>query len=51
MEFDHLSYIENCSSILVEDELPSFHDAVVYSVNLWRGDLRPDEQENGVGPR
>jgi len=45
MSFDYLKYIGNCSSILEgNQELPSFHDAEVYSVNLWRGDLRPDDK-------
>ncbi|MEO8672360.1 MAG: hypothetical protein ABI411_13675 [Tahibacter sp.] len=41
--FDPISHIENASRILDGTEWPNFHDAIVYSLNFWRGDLRPDE--------
>lgn len=47
--FDPVADIENASVILDAGEWPNFHDAIVYSLNFWRGDMRPDE-EVWVGP-
>lgn len=49
-DFDPITKIENCASILHDGAWPSFHDAIVYSLNLWRGDIRPDDNV-WVAPR
>ena len=41
--FDPIVNVENASAILDGSEWANFHDAVVYSLNFWRGDMRPDE--------
>lgn len=41
--FDPIVDIENSATILHDGAWPSFHDALVYSLNFWRGDMRPDE--------
>jgi hypothetical protein len=35
--------ITNAGLILVEGEWPNFHDAEVHHLNVWRGDVRPDD--------
>jgi hypothetical protein len=47
---DPSSFIEN-SRLLTElfGEWPSFHDAEVHAVDLWRGDICP-ERDSWVGP-
>jgi len=42
-EFDPIIEIKNCAAILDNGAWPNFHDAIVYSFNFWRGDIRPDE--------
>jgi len=41
--FDPVVDVENANAILYGNEWPNFHDAVVYSLDFWRGDMRPDE--------
>ncbi len=41
--FDPIKNVENANAILDEGEWPNFHDAIIYSLNFWRGDMRPDE--------
>ncbi len=41
--FDPIKNVENASAILDRGEWPNFHDAIVYSLNFWRGDMRPDD--------
>jgi len=42
--FDPTTDIENSQAILdAERKWPNFHDAIVYSLNFWRGDMRPDD--------
>jgi len=42
--FDPLADIENSRSILEAGRFwPTFHDAIVYSLSFWRGDVRPDD--------
>lgn len=47
--FDPSANVENASAILDGGEWPNFHDAIVYSLNFWRGDMRPDDSI-WVGP-
>jgi hypothetical protein len=42
-EFDPIVRVENSAAILDGGAWPNFHDAVVYSLNFWRGDMRPDD--------
>lgn len=41
-KFDPITDIKNCQAILDNGAWPNFHDAIVYSLNFWRGDLRPE---------
>ena len=41
--FDPIADVENSSVILDGGAWPNFHDAIVYSLNFWRGDMRPDD--------
>lgn len=41
--FDPVENVDNANAILNGDAWPNFHDAIVYSLNFWRGDMRPDE--------
>lgn len=43
-EFDPLVDIKGCAEVCDSDgSLPSFHDAFVYTLNIWHGDLRPED--------
>src|SRR5690349_5815598 len=42
-DFNPIVDVENCTAILDNGEWPNFHDAIVYSLNFWRGDMRPDD--------
>jgi hypothetical protein len=43
--FDPVRHIRNASLILdANQQWPNFHDAEVLNMNIWRGDLRPDDQ-------
>jgi hypothetical protein len=49
--FDPQRHVRNCSLICEADGTwPSFHDANVYTINLWHGDLRP-EDDVWIGPQ
>jgi len=41
--FDPIKYIVGASEILDDGEWPTFHDAIVYSLNFWRGDIRSED--------
>lgn len=42
--FDPARHISGSAAILRPDGTwPSFHDAEVYSLRFWRGDIRPDD--------
>jgi hypothetical protein len=41
--FDPVIHIENAAAILDNGAWPNFHDAIVYTLNFWRGDCRPDD--------
>ena len=43
--FDPCIHIENASAILDNGAWPNFHDAIIYTLNFWRGDIRPDEEK------
>jgi hypothetical protein len=50
MKFDPVKHIEGSSIILNNDGMwPNFHDADIYSLNFWRGDMRPDD-DVWIGP-
>ena len=48
-QFDPISSIENSALILDGGEWPSFHDAEIHELKLWRGDVRP-EDDVWIGP-
>ena len=47
--FDPITDIEGSARILYDGQWPSFHDAEVCSISLWRGDMRPDA-DVWIGP-
>ena len=48
--FDPARHISGSAAILEPDGTwPNFHDAEVYSLKFWRGDMRPDD-DVWVGP-
>ena len=50
-QFDPLTHVTNYSTICDEaGEWPSFHDANVYTVKIWHGDIRPEDNVL-VGPQ
>ena len=48
-DFDPLENIEDCHLILDKGQWPNFHDAEVHNLNIWRGDVRPDDNV-WIGP-
>ena len=47
--FNPVVEIENSELILDQGEWPNFHDAEVHNLNIWRGDIRPDDNV-WIGP-
>ncbi len=48
-EFDPILNVENSGLILDQGCWPSFHDAEMHNLNIWRGDVRPDDNV-WIGP-
>ena len=48
-DFDPLTQVEDCGLILDDGDWPNFHDAEIHHLNLWRGDVRPDDNV-WIGP-
>ncbi len=48
-EFDPIKHIERSALILEQGQWPNFHDAEVHYLNIWRGDVRPDDNV-WIGP-
>jgi len=48
-EFNPIVEVEDSNLIIDRGEWPNFHDAEVHYLNIWRGDLRPDE-DIWIGP-
>ncbi len=48
-QFDPLTDVEDSAIILDNGEWPNFHDAEVHDLNIWRGDIRPDDNV-WIGP-
>lgn len=48
-KFNSKVNVEDSHIILDHGEWPNFHDAEVHNLNLWRGDIRPDD-EVWIGP-
>jgi len=42
-EFDPIKHIKNSDIALDNGQWPNFHDAEVHNLNIWRGDVRPDD--------
>lgn len=49
IQFDPLEHVENSQLVLDRGAWPNFHDAEVVSLNIWRGDVRPDDNV-WIGP-
>jgi hypothetical protein len=47
--FDPIKEVEASELILDNGEWPNFHDAEVHELNIWRGDVRPDDNV-WIGP-
>ena len=41
--FDPIAEVEDSRLILDGGEWPNFHDAEVHNLNIWRGDVRPND--------
>lgn len=41
--FDPVEAVEDSHLILDHGDWPNFHDAEVHNLNIWRGDVRPDD--------
>ena len=41
--FDPIETVEDSQSILDHGKWPNFHDAELHNLNIWRGDVRPDD--------
>ena len=48
-EFDPIQDVEESQLILDHGEWPNFHDAEVHNLNIWRGDVRPNDNV-WIGP-
>ena len=48
-EFDPIKHVEGSQLVLDHEEWPNFHDAEVHNLNIWRGDVRPDD-DVWIGP-
>ncbi len=49
VEFDPIRHIENSEFALDNGQWPNFHDAEVHNLNIWRGDVRPEDSV-WIGP-
>lgn len=49
IKFDPIRDVENSEVILDNGEWPNFHDAEVHNLNMWRGDIRPEDNV-WIGP-
>lgn len=47
--FDPITHIVNSQLVLDQGEWPNFHDAELHTLNIWRGDVRPEE-DVWIGP-
>ncbi len=47
--FDPLTDVEDSAIILDGGHWPNFHDAEVHTLNIWRGDIRPEDNV-WIGP-
>ena len=48
-DFDPIRDVENSQLILDQGCWPNYHDAEVHNLNIWRGDVRPDDNV-WIGP-
>lgn len=48
-QFDPLTGVEDSAIILDHGAWPNFHDAEVHNLNIWRGDIRPEDNV-WIGP-
>jgi len=48
-EFDPIKHIKNSNLALDGGEWSNFHDAEVHNINIWRGDVRPEDNV-WIGP-
>ena len=49
LAFDPLTDVEASELVLDDGQWPNFHDAEVHYLNIWRGDVRP-EDDVWIGP-
>jgi len=48
-EFDPIKHIKNSDIALDNGQWPNSHDAEVHNLNIWRGDVRPEDNV-WIGP-
>jgi hypothetical protein len=48
-EFDPLKEVQDGAIVLDDGRWPNFHDSEVHTLNIWRGDIRP-ENNVWIGP-
>ncbi len=48
-EFNPVEDVEDSALILDNGQWPNFHDAEIHNLNLWRGDVRPEDNV-WIGP-
>ena len=48
-DFDPVTDIDRSELVLDRGQWPNFHDAEVHELNMWRGDVRPDD-DVWIGP-
>ena len=48
-EYDPIENVEDSRLVLDHGEWPNFHDAEVHDLNIWRSDVRPDDNV-WIGP-
>jgi hypothetical protein len=47
--FDPLRDVKDCAIVLDDGRWPDFHDSEVHTLNIWRGDIRPEDNVR-IGP-
>ena len=48
-KFNPVENVEDSHIVLDRGKWPNFHDAEVHDLNIWRGDVRPDDNV-WIGP-
>jgi hypothetical protein len=49
VQFDPVENVDDSQLVLDHGKWPNFHDAEIINLNIWRGDVRPDDNV-WIGP-